>query len=368
MDRTHDQKDSPASVSRLDAASTGQVFVLRMMALLVVVVVVYLVLHRVVREPPPTSAPGCTAERDWQCFAQVDALGDLQFVGQGDVDWYVGATTAAGVREQAVANSRTLDELRTRIATRAATHLAPMLLDRSPVDRLRQQVHAGRYDEATRTFDAIVSSLATPSANSRSLEIAELAQDLNQVVKLKREQFALARRLTPPVSNVFFWTSPVYSMLEVLFFSLFGVLTNLLVDAAEQLRRGRYQPLEQWVGYTKLLYGPLFAAVFVLAMINGLLGPESQPIRVWTLPLASFFFGYASRRIAGAIDRVLDRTFGEPQAAVARPPGPSMDRSHELVARLMEASRPTDFHQLRACAKELTREIVECEVEGRAGR
>ena len=157
-------------------------------------------------------------------------------------------------------------------------------------------------------------------------------------------------------------------MLEVLFWALFGVLTNLLVNATEYLRKGTFQPRERWVAYTKLLYGPIFAVILVLAMINGFFETESYEVRVWTLPLVSFLFGYASRRTARLIDRLLERFLGAAEKAIDAGPGPVAARRQALVDKLMDAYRPSDLPTLRAQAKELAREIVEAEVDGRAGR
>jgi hypothetical protein len=356
------------AVTPLDPTATGQVFVQRMMLLLAGVVVLYLFLHVVVTEPPPVSASGCTTSLGAACFATVDELGDLRVLNPGDVDWYVGARTALEVREQADANSEAMDVLRRRVASRAGAHLAPLMVDRAPADALRRQVTAGRYGEAQQTLDAIVEQLASGSANERSLEIVELAEGLDRLVALEREQHVLASRLTPPLSRLFFWTSPVYSMLEVLFWALFGVLTNLLVNATEYLRKGTFQPRERWVAYTKLLYGPIFGVILVLAMLNGFFEIESYEVRVWTLPLVSFLFGYASRRTARLIDRLLERFLGAAEKAIDVGPGPAAARRQALVDKLMDAYRPSDLQALRAQAKELAREIVEAELDGRAGR
>jgi hypothetical protein len=352
----------------LDPTATGQLFVQRMMVLLAGVSIVYLLLHVAVTEPVPTSQDGCTAGLSWQCFARIDALGDLHFENPGDVDWYVGAATARAVREASNENSRIMDELRQRVAARAGAHLAPLLVEREAVDRLRRQVHAGRYAEAEATFESVVDALSTASANTKSLEIVELGQDLNRLAMLRREQEVLARRLTPPLSRLFFWTSPVYSIFEVLFWALFGVLTNLLVNATEYLRKGRFQPRERWVAYTKLLYGPIFALILVLAMINGFFRLESYEVRVWTLPLVSFLFGYASRRTARLVDRLLERFLGAADKAIDAGPGPATARRQALVEELADAYRPADWQQLRTQAKQLARAIVETEVDGRSDR
>ena len=108
--------------------------------------------------------------------------------------------------------------------------------------------------------------------------------------------------------------------------------------------------------------------ILVLAMINGFFQLESYEVRVWTLPLASFLFGYASRRTARLVDRLLERFLGAADEAIEVGPGPATARRRALVEKLADAYRPGDWQQLRTQAKQLAREIVETEVDGRSGR
>lgn len=355
-------------MARPDANATGQAFVRHMMWLLAAGMVLYVALHWVLPDQPPSGAPGCTAELSWSCFGEVDELGDVHFLNPGDVHWYVGVQTAAAVRDLTHLNSQRMDELRRRVIVNAGGRIAPLLIDRAPVDALIREVASGRYGEASSTFEEIVGSLSTLSANGAAIELAETAADLDRLTTLRHRQQGLVERLTPPLSRLFFWTSPAYSMIEVLFWALFGVLTNLLVNATEYLRKGDFHPPERWVAYTKLMYGPILALILVFAMINGFFQPDSYEIRVWTLPLVSFIFGYGSRRTARVIDQVLERFMGAAEQAARVGPGPVTAKRRELVSRLMEAYRPTDLRELRSQLKNLAREVVETEASGREER
>ena len=339
-----------------------------MMALLAGGAVLYALLHVALPERPPTDAPGCTSELGPDCFGRVDELGDVELASPGDVDWYVGADEARRVREQAERNSREMDALRSAVVLRAGSRIAPLLLDRAPVDALIREVGRGEYAAAGQTFAGIVDSLSTASANVEAVALAEIGADLARLAVLERHQHALVARLTPPLARLFFWTSPAYSMLEVLFFALFGVLTNLLVNATEHLRKGDFHPPERWVAYTKLLYGPIIALILVFAMIHGFLRPESYEVRVWTLPGVSFLFGYASRRIARLIDSLLERVLGVADPAAREEPGPVTAERRDLVEKLAKAYRPRDLRELRQQLKELAHEAVEAEAAAREGR
>jgi len=132
-----------------------------------------------------------------------------------------------------------MEDLRQRVTWRVGGWIAPLLVDRAPADLLRRRVVGGFFDEAVENFDEIVDSLSTASANASALELAEIAADLDRLTQLRRDQQSLAERLAPPLPHIFFWTSPGLSMLEVLFWSLLGVLAVVTSVLAWQWREHR---------------------------------------------------------------------------------------------------------------------------------
>jgi hypothetical protein len=348
-----------------DASARGRAFITHVMLLFAAALFLYAFLHAAIVQPAPSGAPGCQAPPSWACFVAIDPLGDLRVVHAGHLDWYVGRATARDVLGRAESNSLALDELRQRIGLRVGAQIAPLLVDRAPADLLARQVASGRYDEAARSFDEIVASLSTLSANGSAIELVGISTDLDRLAQLKRDQQALAERLSPALPDAYFWTSPALSILEVLFWAFFGVSTQLLVRTAESLRRGEFRPPERVVGHTKLMYGPVLAVALVGASINGLIQPDDPVLRVWALPLVGFLCGYASRWIAHALDRLFERVFGRAEVAVPMGPGPEIEKRRELVEKLFVAHRPADLVQLRRQLRELSREAVEVEIAAR---
>jgi len=51
----------------------------------------------------------------------------------------------------------------------------------------------------------------------------------------------------------------------------------------------------------------MLSLVLVMAILNGWFDLGEYETRAWSLPLISFLFGYASRKTASLIDRLLDR-------------------------------------------------------------
>lgn len=348
-----------------DAMARGRAFLTQVMGLFAAALFLYAFLHAVISQPAPSGEPGCGDPPTWACFVAIDPLGDLRFANAVDLEWYVGRRTAETAMREAAANSRSMDEWRQRVGLRIGAQIAPLLVDRTPADALRRQVASGQYDEATRSFDEIIASLSTLSANGSAIELVGIGDDLDRLTNARRGQQALAERLSPPLSGLFFWTSPSFSILEVLFWAFFGVSTQLLVHTAESLRRGEFHPPERFAGYTRMMYGPILAVALVIATINGFIRPESFEVRVWTLPLIGFVFGYASRPTARLVDRLLERILGGGDDAVAVGPGPEIARRRVLIEKLFDAYRPSDLVEFRRQLRDLANEVVETEIAAR---
>jgi hypothetical protein len=352
-------------MARSVSAARGRMYMQQLLLLVAAVAFAYVFLHVAITQPAPSGLADCADPPTWRCFVSIDARGDLQLASDSELSWYVGGATARTVRREAAANRRAMEELRQRVAWRIGGWIAPLLVDRTPADALRRRVADGRYDAAVESFDEIVASLSTGSANESALELAEIAGDLDRLTLLRGSQQSLAERLSPPLPGIFFWTSPSLSMLEILAWALFGVLTDLVFRTAESLRQGEFHPPDRFVGYAKLTVGPILALALVIAMINGWLQPERVEVRVWTLPLAGFLFGYGSRGIAGAIDRGVDRILGVAGKPVSSGSRPEIVKRRELVEKLMNAHRPPDLKEMRRQLKDLANEVLETEVAAR---
>lgn len=107
-----------------------------------------------------------------------------------------------------------------------------------------------------------------------------------------------------------FWLNSEQALLEVVFWSLFGVLCSLLFHGTEAIRLGAFDPKEQSVHWGKLIYSPIITVIIIFSSdvllsegdIN--LDGFSYWIIVW-----SFILGFYSRRAIDLLDRVKDLVF-----------------------------------------------------------
>jgi len=141
-------------------------------------------------------------------------------------------------------------------------------------------------------------------------------------------------------------------MIEVFLFALFGVLTNLLVNAAEFLRKKEFDSAERWVAYTKLVYGPSLAVILVFAITQGWFDLGDYQTRSFTLPLLGFIFGYATRRTVTLFDRLTTKILGAASDSIKRGPKAIAQKRDEWQAQF-EAS-----YQIRN-TKDLKQSLLE---------
>jgi len=151
--------------------------------------------------------------------------------------------------------------------------------------------------------------------------------------------------------------TPLYVTLEVIAWAAFGALTYRLVNRPGDRRRE-----SAGGGFPRGRLGvvALFASMLVFAMTSGRVQPASYTVPAWTLPLLSFFLGYAAR----SLSRVTDRLTG----TAAREPAEALGERRALVSQVIDASRPRDLDELRSTLKALTREVVEIGVAERRRR
>ncbi len=351
-----------------DAQHTGRAFVKTLLKILSAAIAVYAISHIVVasdalRSTDCTADPADThaaaeCESAWSAFAEIDRFGHVRFHGFGEMDWYVGAATARAIMAEVGERSLAIDD--TRVALRS---FSQRLVERARGPRTTAFKHAiaiGDFAVATDELSAIRAQYAPESFRTlfHGLDFDTAFEQLLFLQRAIEEQTQSLNRLEPPLNSLFFWTSPTLSILEVLFWSLFGVLTNLLVNSAEHLRKNDFNPDERWVAWTKLFYGPVLAAVVVLALINGFFQVESYAIRVWTLPLVAFIFGYASRRTAVLFERIIERFLGAASEGAGAGPQKALETRQAMIAELMAAYRPPTIRALNTKAKDVAHDVL----------
>jgi len=357
---------------RVDNETAGKRFIALLIALLLIATFIYAFSHLIVKETVPCQTKDdafnpcgdstCSENMDklsWQNFARIDAKGRVSLRNVGDIDWYVGGNRVKEILPQIRDRTEEMDRAHMDFE-KQLDEFAAGLLDRKPVDVLSETILMGDYQKAYVQLNELSKEISNSDIGSMKILLLTLDQKM-------QAQCNTLDDLSPPLSRMFFWTTPTLSVFEVLFWSLFGVLTNLLVNSAEYLRKGTFQPVETWVAYTKLVYGPILAVVLVLALINGFFGIESYQVRVWTLPLVGFLFGYAARRTANLVEKLIERFMGRAEKGIAAGPEAVAKRRIAMIKELKEALRPRNMDELRNQAKKLVKELTTSAVEGKGG-
>jgi len=313
-----------------EANSYGRAFIMRLIGILLLAAAAYVVAHvAVVNE-----------QINWHAFADMKGSGEVTFKNLDSVDWYLGTDRAEPVMKVLRDRNAQIVEANTRLRAdinqlRAAFAQAAMLAG------FESQVREGKYTDAFGSLQSVSTSL-TQQARA-TLNTAAIGDRLFELQRLADLQRATLEDLTPPSAQLFFWTKPSLSMLEVLCWALFGVLTNLIYNSAFYVSKRSFDPNERHVAYTKLVYGPILAMVLVLAIMFGWFDLGPYKARVWTLPLIAFIFGYFSRRTAMLFDKLQDKIFGEAEKSIDEGPARILKLHMENLERLRAATAPVTF-------------------------
>lgn len=339
-----------------------------MIGLLLITINIYAVTHMVVKETVPCSSTDAIenpcSDQDcaedmgmltWKNFARVDAQGRVTLRNAGELDWFVGADRVTDQLKSIRERTEEMDEIRLQLDENLE-NFAKDMINRRAADALSEDIIAGKYQSALAKLNVLSRELYTS-------DVSPMKVNLRLLDTKMKEQCQDLTTLTPPLNKMFFWTTPTLSLFEVLFWALFGVLTNLLVSSAEYLRKGTFQPVETWVAYTKLIYGPILAAVLVLSIIFGFFEVQSYQIRVWTLPLVGFLFGYSSRRTARLVDKLTEKFLGKASQGIEAGPETVAARRKAVAQELKDALRPQDMEELKDQAKKLAGALTAAAME-----
>ncbi|MDO6695515.1 hypothetical protein Q4574_19605 [Aliiglaciecola sp. 3_MG-2023] len=329
----------------------GQSFILKLIVLLTLVIFVYLVSHLIVMHTKSDEQGAIS----WKYFAQLSSTGEVNFKNLGDLDWYIGAEqsldTIAKIRDR----STSIFELFTKTKAQIL-QLKLRVNDLKEITPIETQLDQGEYNNAYLLVAEVSSKLSASNLLPNTIK-----ENLFALDRLKQQQLNDLETLSPP-NKLFMWTSPNLSMLEILFWAVFGVITNLLVNSAEYLRKQNFNPLERWVAYTKLIYGPILALVMVMAIMFGWFDLGPYKARVWTLPLIGFIFGYASRRTAALFDKLIAKVLGEAEKSINEGPKKLYEERTKLIRALKSAAEPKGFGEIKSQAKELANGLVESQL------
>ncbi|MEO9482638.1 MAG: hypothetical protein ABJG47_04305 [Ekhidna sp.] len=140
-----------------------------------------------------------------------------------------------------------------------------------------------------------------------------------------------------------FWLTGYYTFIEIIFWSLFGVLASLLFHGTEAIRKGEFDQKEQSVHWAKLMYSPLVTIVLILsieALTEG--GDINLDGLSYWLVVLSFIFGFFSRKSIDLLDRLKDiifRSSDSNKVAVSKTEFDSM--SNEEKKRILRLAKST---------------------------
>lgn len=344
-----------ATPSRYDRKARGEWFVTWLITSLVSLTVVYILLHTFVK-PKPTP----TIEK----LVELTKEGEVRLLDPFALDWFVGVTRSKPVLERTAKRFEEMAQVRLDVERALAVVRHRGGSDFSAaMDQIDSLLLDASFNEASKRFALATEGLARSTREGVFGEnlIADFRLKMQRLVLLGTQQKNDIATLRPSLTSSIFWTDPVYSLAEVLFFALFGVLTNLLLQTSDCLSKGTYKPSERWVGYSKLAYGPFLALIAVLAIMNGWVDPKYET-RVWTLPLVGFVLGYASRRTAALIDRVSEAFLGKATESVEKGPEVAAAARVERANALLEAARPESLAGIKAQGSGLIRELVKAQV------
>jgi hypothetical protein len=344
-----------AAPSRYDSKARGEWFVTWLITALAGLTVVYILLHLFVeRRPNP----------QLEHIARLEENGRVTLLDAFALDWFVGGSRAKPILERTAKRFEEMEQLRLDTERVMAT-----LRQRGGADfvtsfeEIEQFFSDSNFKEAFKKFGLLTEGLARTTREGVLGEnsIGDFRARIQRLVFLKTQQENDLAALRPSATHSIFWTDPIYSLAEVLFFALFGVLTNLLMQTAQYLRKGNYKASERWVGYTKLAYGPFLALIVVLAIMNGWIDPQYET-RVWTLPLVGFILGYASRRTAALVDRVSEAFLGKTSESIEKGPDAAAAARLERANALLEAAQPRSLADIKLQGGKLLEELVNAQV------
>jgi len=296
-------------------------------------------------------------------IVQLEKDGRVTLIDPFALDWFVGATRAKPILERTAKRFEEMEQVRLDVDRSMAIARQRGSADFAELNEIDALLSGSNFKGAFQKFGLLTDRLARTTLEGVFGEslVVDFRSKVQRLVLLKAQQESDVNSLRPSVTSSIFWTDPIYSLAEVLFFALFGVLTNLLMQTADCLSKGKYKPSERWVGYTKLAYGPFLALTVVLAIMNGWIDPQYET-RVWTLPLVGFILGYASRRTAALVDRVSEAFLGKATESVEKGPEAAAAAMMARANALVEAARPQTLAEFKTQGEKIVSALVKAHV------
>jgi hypothetical protein len=301
------------------------------------------------------------------------------------INWSMGETNATPILkrlDQRTGKIRNLmgsvrtdaERLRRSLAQETSANIAskdnPVVVINSALDKSRCRAEdphetdtfiesCGVWSDAYADMEKLSVELTQlPGMDETNNVINRLLRLLSELKQQANEQYADAAALKPSRARTFFWSSPAGSSVEVIFFAVFGVLANLLVNSAEYLRLNNFKQGERWVAYTKLVYGPILAWILVTAIAVGWFDLGEYSLGTYSLPLLAFILGFYSRKTVGLLDKFGNRVLGEAEKSIERGPAEIAAKHRAYMDQFMHSIKPRNIAEIKKLAFDVKDEII----------
>jgi len=323
-------------------------FLIFLSVLLVFSAVSCLFLHYIIK-PENTLLP---PER----LIQFDSAGRLCHVSESDIRWYLGSEDTATLVAALKDRSQRIDSLEDKVVRQSLMEFQVRFssageLEGDAANQVREFAAMARSGEFSNTAVLFSEIVGGWSDDTRKFvgenSIFDLNYGLKELARLKQHQLdARSQSLQPPLTHQIFWMSPQWVLVEVVYWSLFGTLVNLLVNISQARAHGRFTRDEFWISFSKIIYGPILSFVLILAIYFGLINPGTE-VRFWFLPLAGFLFGYNTRKTAVLIDQLSAKLFGTTSKSVQQIGKIKAQAADQAADAIRARARPASFSELK---------------------
>ncbi|MBO9491204.1 hypothetical protein J7384_12600 [Endozoicomonas sp. G2_1] len=353
-------------------------FILRMMLLSVFWIILYIALHAVI------DSDSEFAQVDLKHAYRITPQGEFLLIDVQSVKWVMGEDDAKNILarlDERTGNIRTLiSQVKIDIERLTSTLKQEGAKD-SNANQTITEINAALFQNNCNTENSCnhssclqpcsVWDTAYQQTLALSIELAQLknfnassqisarlVKSLAELQQQAGEQYQDIKYLRASKAKSFFWSSPIGSSVEIIFFAIFGVLANLLVNSAEYLRNNNFKASERWVAYSKLIYGPILAWILVTAIAVGWFDLGDYQVGIYSLPLLAFIFGFYSRKTVSLFDKLGKRIFGSAQQSVAQGPADIIARRKAFLAQFTHSLKPRSITELKRSAFQVKDEMI----------
>ncbi len=149
--------------------------------------------------------------------------------------------------------------------------------------------------------------------------------------------------------RAYFWLTEDYIFLEIVFWSLFGVLCSLFYYISEAIAKGEYDPKHEFIHAAKLFYAPL-TTLIVYFSLNALISNGEVNLNSLRhgLIILSFVLGFFSGRTIELLSRIKDLVLPHNRSEGTEDSAASSEKKfedlseEEQVEMMMEAKKENE--------------------------